>query len=156
MWKASISWPASPTNESSTEATAKRSHESAEVSALRFPTAAQLLERTVVAPVVFDLRTSSGEVNPELELLVAELATAAYHAASTIEFFSGIEEAKYVEASRNMGGDASVIDMLTRATRDLAVAPHVAWESTSEFRRRVELPVLEYPLQVGAPTSIAD
>lgn len=122
----------------------------------RNPTAAQLLDRTVVASVLLDLRALGGEAHQELELLVIELASAAYHAASTIEFFSEADSERYAAASSEAGEDSSAIEVLTRATRDLTVAPHVAWESTSEFRRRVGLPVLDYPLQAGASISVPE
>jgi hypothetical protein len=120
----------------------------------RDPTAPDLLEWTEVEPVLSDLLAVNGVGGTGLQLLVAELATAAYHAASAIEFFSVVDEASYREATLETGEQLNVIEVLSGATRDLAVAPHVAWESTSEFRRRAGLPALDYPLRAaGAPLS---
>lgn len=81
-----------------------------------------------------------------LELLLSELASAAYHAASTVEFFSTLDEERLRSASISRAGELSPIERLAGAARDLSVAPEIAWNTTSTFRIQVGLDTRDYPI----------
>lgn len=117
----------------------------------------ELLERTAVAPVMLDLRATSAQPESDLELLIIELAAAWYHGATVAEFFAKVDKQMYADAVRPSGGRASALEVLSRASLDLGIAPHLAWTETSEFRERVGLrPVLEYPISIEAPETATE
>jgi type II secretory pathway pseudopilin PulG len=114
--------------------------------------AEELLERTAVAPVILDLRATSAQPESDLELLIVELAAAWYHGGTVAEFFAKVDQQIYEDAVRSSGARGSALDVLSRASLDLGIAPHLAWTETSEFRQRVGLsPILEYPISIEAP-----
>lgn len=114
------------------------------------PDAAELLARSAVAPAVLDVRATAGEPDAELELLLVELGAASYHAASVLEFFSAVDAEGYESACSASDEDVSLVELLASATRDLGIAPELAWAATSRFRERAGLAPHDYPLGVDA------
>ncbi len=112
----------------------------------RFEDGAELLQRCDVLSLVMETRATAGEGDERLELLILQLASFCYHAATVLQFFEGIKsETQFRDAQ---AGAPSVIDRFAEGYRELGQAPQLAWRTISDVRVNVGLEPLDYPLDL--------
>jgi hypothetical protein len=110
------------------------------------PSAEDLLLRSRIAPVLKDAHVD-GQGVPELESALLRLAAWWYHAASVLEWLGALTPRKFASAQKLLKGhEGNALELLARGSLDLAVAPALAWETVSAFRRAVRLDPETYPL----------
>jgi hypothetical protein len=95
-----------------------------------------------------DPRTSDGD---GLARVVMELAAGWHHSLTCLEFFADLDAERFADACQTPSGGPSLVELLARGHQDLSAAPSLSWRTVSEFRERVGLELLSYPL--GTPAT---
>lgn len=89
--------------------------------------------------------TASEEERDAHRMLLLELATVAYRAASVIEVADRLDE-PILAASVNLQASGSPLALLARAGRDLAQGPRMAWQTVDAARAVAGLECVAFPL----------
>jgi hypothetical protein len=80
-----------------------------------------------------------------------ELAAGWHHSLTCLEFFADLDAGRFADACQTPSGGPSLVELLARGHQDLSAAPSLSWRTVSEFRERVGLELLSYPL--GTPAT---
>lgn len=88
-----------------------------------------------------------------LARLTMELAAGWHHSLTCLEFFADLDAERFAEACRPDATGRSPVDLLARGHQDLTASPSLSWRTVTEFRGRVGLGALTYPL-AGPATAI--
>jgi hypothetical protein len=113
----------------------------------------QLRARWEISEVLGSLANSilPAERIEEQRLLVVELAVAAYHADAVWAFFVGLKRSDLDEAMSEADSHPAAIELIARARADMTVSPRIAWDTINQFRHRVGLTRVDYPVAFAQP-----